>query len=44
MTKRPQETAPATVNRELSFLRRVFNVALANGLVHCNPVKQVKFI
>ena len=44
VTKRAQETAPATVNRELSFLRRVFNVALANGLVDCNPVKQVKFL
>ena len=27
VTQRDQETAPATVNRELSFLRRVFNVA-----------------
>jgi len=44
VTQRAQETAPATVNRELSFLRRVFNVALANGLVDRNPVKQVKFL
>jgi len=40
---RRAEVEPATVNRELSFLRRVFNVALANGLVERNPVKAVKF-
>ena len=44
VTQRAQETAPATVNREPSFLRRVFNVALTNGLVDRNPVKQVKFL
>ena len=32
------------MNRELSFLRRVFDVALANGLVDDNPVKQAKFL
>jgi site-specific recombinase XerD len=42
-TRRRQEVAPATVNRELSFLRRIFNVAIANGLVEKNPVKQIKF-
>jgi hypothetical protein len=31
------------VNRELSFRRRVFSEALANGLVERNPVKAVKF-
>jgi integrase len=35
--------APATVNRELAFLRRVLNVALANDLIDRNPVKRVKF-
>src|SRR5262249_34053108 len=44
VTRRAQETAPATVNRELSFLRRVFNVAPANGRVDRNPVKPVKFL
>jgi integrase len=42
-THRRAEVEPATVNRELSFLRRVFSVALANGLVERNPVKGVKF-
>src|SRR5881628_1135991 len=42
-TRRRAEVEPATVNRELSFLRRVFSVALANGLVERNPVKVVKF-
>lgn len=42
-TRRRQEVAPATVNRELSFLRRIFNVAIANGLVEKNPVKQINF-
>ena len=40
-TRRRAEVEPATVNRELSFLRRVFSVALANGLVERNPVKAV---
>ena len=42
-TRRRARVEPATVNRELSFLRRVFSVALANGLVERNPVKAVKF-
>jgi len=42
-TRRRGEVEPATVNRELSFLRRVFSVALANGLVERNPVNAVKF-
>ena len=42
-TRRRAEVEPATVNRELSFLRRVFSVAVANGLVERNPVKAVKF-
>jgi integrase len=41
-TRRREEVEPATVNRELSFLRRVFNVALANELVERNPVRSVK--
>lgn len=35
--------APATVNHELSFLRRVLNVALANDLVERNAVRRVRF-
>ena len=42
-TRRRAGVEPATVNRELSFLRRVFSVALTNGLVERNPVKAVKF-
>ncbi len=41
--RRAQVAAAATVNRELSFLRRVFNVALANDLVERSPVKGIKF-
>lgn len=41
-TRRREQVEPATVNRELSFLRRVFNVALANELVERNPVRLVK--
>src|SRR5712664_287452 len=44
VSRRAEELSPASVNRELSFLRRVFNVALANGLVDRNPVKSVKFL
>jgi len=41
--RRLRKVAPATVNRELSFLRRVFNLALADGKVDRNPFRQVKF-
>ena len=34
---------PATVNRELSFLRRIFNVAIADGFAEANPVKSKLF-
>lgn len=36
--------SPATINRELSFLRRVFNVALANDLVERTPLRRIKFL
>jgi len=42
--RRGTDLSPASVNRELSFLRRVFNVAIANDLVERNPVKGVKFL
>src|SRR5438094_2199743 len=42
-SRRRAEVEPATVNRELSFLRRIFSVALSNGLVDRHPVKSVKF-
>jgi integrase len=35
--------APATVNRELAFLRRVFNVAIADGFADTNPVQPRMF-
>ena len=34
--------APATVNRELAFLKRAFNVAISNGLCETNPVRAIK--
>jgi hypothetical protein len=39
----PARGGPATVNRELSFLRRVFNVAIEDGLAQTNPVKSKIF-
>jgi len=36
--ERRQHIGPATVNRELAFLRRVFNAAMASRLVDSNPV------
>jgi len=33
-----QSSAPATVNRYLEFLKRVFNVAIADGKADVNPV------
>ena len=43
MAQRSQEVAPATISRALSFLRRVFNVAIADGKADRNPVRAVKF-
>ena len=37
--RRRAEVGPATVNRELAFLRRVFNVARKNKLASENPVE-----
>jgi site-specific recombinase XerD len=39
-----EDVTPATINRELSFLRRVFNVALANDLVDRNPMRRIKLM
>jgi integrase len=44
VAEREREVAPATVNRELAFVKRVFAVALENGLVDRNPAKPVKFL
>jgi len=35
--------APATINRELAFLRRVFNVAIEDGKADTNPVRPKMF-
>jgi Phage integrase, N-terminal SAM-like domain len=34
--------APASINRELAFLRRAFNVAIGDHLADTNPVRAVK--
>ena len=40
---RRREVQPATVNRELAFLRRVFNVAIEDGKADTNPVRPKMF-
>jgi site-specific recombinase XerD len=42
VAQRLQEAAPASVNRELAFLKRIFNVAIADGYDDANPVQRVK--
>jgi integrase len=42
VAERIGQVKPATVNRELAFLKRVFNVAIANQQAETNPVRQVK--
>jgi site-specific recombinase XerD len=44
IAEREQNVAPATVNRELAFVKRVFAVAVENGLLERNPAKPVKFL
>jgi len=40
--ERVKKVARATVNRGLAFPKRVFNVAIQDGLVDTNPVRPVK--
>jgi len=40
--ERIKTSAPATVNREVKFLKRVFNIAIADGLIATNPTNRVK--
>jgi integrase len=41
--RRIREVSAATVNRELMFLKRLFNLALRDGKAERNPVREVKF-
>ena len=43
VAKRRKHVQPATVNRELAFLRRVFNVAIEDGKADTNPVRSKMF-
>src|SRR5262245_14841771 len=43
VAQRQKEVAPATVNRELAFLRRVFNVAIEDQRADSNPVRPKAF-
>src|SRR5262249_11125252 len=44
VAKRLTEVRPATVNREIAFLKRLFNVAIDDELVERNPVRKVKLL
>jgi integrase len=39
-----EKKAAATLNKELSFLRRVFNLAIADDLLDKSPFRSVKFL
>jgi integrase len=43
MASRTGKLAPATINRHLAFLKRVFNVAIKDGRAERNPVREVRF-
>ena len=42
VAEREKKVAPATVNRELAFLKTVYSDAVSNGKAETNPVKRVK--
>ena len=42
LAERIKIRAPATVNRELAFIKRVFNVAIDDGHVETNPARRVR--
>jgi integrase len=44
VARRLTEVRPATVNREVAFLKRVFNVAIEDGLADTNPVRKVRLL
>jgi site-specific recombinase XerD len=44
VAKRLTAIGPASVNREIAFLKRAYNVAIADGLLETNPVRQVQFL
>jgi site-specific recombinase XerD len=44
VARRLAEVRPATVNREVAFLKRVFNVAIEDGLADANPVRKVRLL
>ena len=44
VAKRIPEVAPASLNRELAFLKRLFNVAIADGNLETNPVRAIKLL
>ena len=41
-TLHKRKRSPATVNRELQVLSKVFSMAYDNGLVETNPVRRVR--
>ena len=44
VARRLAEIRPASVNREVAFLKRVFNVAIDDGLADANPVRKVRLL
>ena len=42
VAKRIREVSAATINRELAFLKRVFNVAIADGDLEINPFRSIR--
>jgi integrase len=44
VARRLTEVRPASVNREVAFLKRVFNVAIDDGLADANSVRKVKLL
>ena len=43
-TRDNKPPAPATINREISFLKRVFSWAVENNMLSDNPVKRIKML
>ncbi len=44
VARRIPDVQPATINRHLAFLKRVYSVAIADGKAEQNPVKAVKLL
>jgi len=43
-SERARQVKPSTINRELAFLKHVYNIAIRDGKTASNPVSKIRFL